>query len=230
MKIILISDTHGKHHQIPEKYIENADGSIDMIMHAGDISSIGSKTQVRDFFDWYATLPFKYKVVIAGNHDYFFEQAPEYEIEEFLKEYPDIIYLNDANIEIEGLKIHGSPITPYFNNWAFNRIGDTIKPHWDLIPTDTNILLIHGPVKGYLDTLKRNGLHVGCPYLLDKISELTDLSFLAHGHIHERYGAYKFANDVWFFNGSLLDLSYVMVNPPFIITIDEITKKVLKVE
>lgn len=234
MKVLCISDTHNKHEQIPLKYLENLNNEIKMIIHAGDLTSRGSKTEVREFFDWYATLPFEYKIVIAGNHDFFFEQAPEYEIEAFLAEYPNIIYLNDTSVEIEGFKIHGSPITPYFNNWAFNRIGDAIKPHWDLIPNDTDILVVHGPVKGYLDVPKKNyengGVGVGCPYLLEKMSELTNLSCFIHGHIHERYGAFKFANDVWYFNASLLNLQYVMVNKPFLLVFDDETKKIKKVE
>jgi predicted phosphodiesterase len=40
---IIISITHNKHKLIPSKYIDNVDGEFDMIIHAGDISSTGSK-------------------------------------------------------------------------------------------------------------------------------------------------------------------------------------------
>lgn len=233
MKILTLSDTHNKHNHIPLRFLENIDNGIKIIIHAGDLSSKGSKAEIREFFDWYTTLPFEYKIVIAGNHDFFLEEAPEYEIEAFLAEYPNIIYLNDTSVVIDGFKIHGSPITPYYNNWAFNRIGDDIKKHWDLIPLDTDILVVHGPVKGYLDLPIRNqasGIGVGCPYLFEKMSELTNLSCFIHGHIHETYGAYKFANGIWYFNASLLDLHYVMVHKPFLLTFDDETKKIKKVE
>jgi hypothetical protein len=66
-----------------------------------------------------------------------------------LAEYPTVIYLNDSGVEIDGLKFWGSPVQPYFHNWAFNRIGDDICKHWELIPLDTDILITHGPVKGF---------------------------------------------------------------------------------
>jgi hypothetical protein len=46
-----------------------------------------------------------------------------------LAEYPTVIYLNDSGVEIDGLKFWGSPVQPYFHNWAFNRIGDDICKH-----------------------------------------------------------------------------------------------------
>jgi predicted phosphodiesterase len=69
MNIITISDTHNKH-VIPSKYIDNVDGEFDMIIHAGDISSTGSKNEIRVFFNWYSKLPYKYIILIAGNHDF----------------------------------------------------------------------------------------------------------------------------------------------------------------
>ena len=41
-------------------------------------------------------LPYTHKILIAGNHDFFFEEAPEYEIEAVLAKYPNITYLNES--------------------------------------------------------------------------------------------------------------------------------------
>ena len=229
MKILALSDTHNKHMLIPSKYIDNIGGDIDMVIHSGDVSSRGSKDEIRIFLNWFSKLPYKYKIFIAGNHDFFFEQAPEYEIDALLAEYPEVIYLNDSEVIIEGLKIWGSPVTPYFHNWAFNRIGDAICKHWDLISLDTHILVTHGPMLGYLDkTLE--GKITGCPYLLEKIRELKNLIFFQFGHIHEAYGDYRFANDVWLINASVLNRSYDMRNKPYVITIDNETNKIINVE
>ena len=62
MKILALSDSHNKHNEIPLKYLENKDNSISMIIHAGDVSGRGNKTEVRDFLDWFDSLNFYYKI------------------------------------------------------------------------------------------------------------------------------------------------------------------------
>lgn len=219
MKIITISDTHNQHNNIPSKYIDNLDGTIDMIIHAGDMTSSGSLSECIRFFDWFSQLPYKYKVVIAGNHDFFFEKAPQEVINEFLASYPDVIYLNDSGVEIEGLKIWGSPITPYFYNWAFNRIGSAITNHWDLIPLDTDILISHGPIYGYLDMTNEKE-NTGCSYLLDKVVKMSNLKLFVHGHIHEAYGRFDIDQGPVLINASLLNRNYYMRNLPLEIDIN----------
>jgi predicted phosphodiesterase len=68
MNIITISDTHNKHKLIPSKYIDNVDGEFDMIIHAGDIVVLVVKKMKLEFFNWYSKLPYKYIILIAGNH------------------------------------------------------------------------------------------------------------------------------------------------------------------
>lgn len=216
MNITCISDTHNQHNNIPSKYLTGGD----CIIHAGDMSGRGTHAEIEEFLAWYNELPYTHKILIAGNHDFFFEEAPEYEIEAVLAKYPNIIYLNDSGIEIEGLKIWGSPVQPWFHNWAFNKKGTEICKHWDLIPLDTDILITHGPAKGYLD-LTLHGDVTGCPYLLEKISEMTNLKLFVHGHIHEAYGRVDFPDGGVFLNASVLNARYVMSNLPHEI---EITK------
>ena len=62
MKILTISDTHNKHNQIPSKYIDNINGEIDMIIHAGDMTMGGDDLEVEAFLEWYDKLNFKYKI------------------------------------------------------------------------------------------------------------------------------------------------------------------------
>ena len=66
LKIVFFSDPHGLHYES-----EIPDG--DMIICSGDISLRGTRAEVREFLDWYAELPHKYKIFIAGNHDFWFE-------------------------------------------------------------------------------------------------------------------------------------------------------------
>ena len=220
MKIILISDTHNQHSHILPDWLDNKDGSIDMIIHAGDISGRGGLREVEDFLSWYNALNYKYKIFIPGNHDFWFEKVSTFAVNEMLKEkYPTIIYLHDTNVEIEGLKFHGSGVTPWFYDWAFNRIGTDICRHWDMIPNDTDVLIVHGgPMRvGSLNITTRTREDVGCPYLYEKLSELKQLKLFVQGHIHEGRGSYTFAEGQLFINASLLNLQYELVNKPFIV-------------
>jgi predicted phosphodiesterase len=216
MKITCISDTHNQHNNIPSKYLTGGD----CIIHSGDVSGRGTHAEIEEFLAWYNELPYTHKILIAGNHDFFFERASESIIKATLDKYPNITYLNDSGVEIEGLKIWGSPVQPWFYDWAFNRRGTDICEHWDKIPLDTDILITHGPAKGYLDLTLRGDV-TGCPYLLEKISELTNLKLFVHGHIHEAYGRVDFPDGGVFLNASVLNARYVMSNLPHEI---EITK------
>lgn len=222
MKILCISDTHNKHKQIPKEYLENLDGSIDTIIHAGDMTGRGYKNEILPFLDWFNDLNFKNKILIAGNHDFYFEQkGVEKDIADMLKNRPNITYLNDSGVEIDGVKIWGSPVQPWFYNWAFNRRDAEIKPHWDLIPLDTDVLITHGPVKGYLD-LTMDGTSTGCPFLLERIAELKNLKLHVCGHIHEAYGKVVFPDGQVFLNASVLDHNYNMRNRPIIIELGNV--------
>ncbi len=203
MNIVAISDTHGKHNQLslPEG---------DVLIHAGDVSSRGSEYEIRIFLDWFASLDFKYKIFIAGNHDFFLERASNKAIDKILPH--EVIYLNDSGVEIEDLHIWGSPVTPWFYDWAFNRErGQEIKKHWDLIPDATDILITHGPAYGILDLTIHN-IHVGCEELKDKIESIKPKVHI-FGHIHEAYGTNE-KPDIMYINASVLNVRYQMVNEP----------------
>jgi len=214
MKIITTSDTHNLHNFIPQEWLESAD----CIIYAGDMTSRGTLSEVSEFLRWFSKLSYKYKILIAGNHDWAFEKNPfvcNEMIENLNKDLTNpIIYLNDSGVEIEGIKIWGSPIQPYFHNWAFNRTSVTIQKHWDLIPLDTDILVTHGPVENILDRTLWQNANVGCPYLKNVI-ENTKIKLHICGHIHEAYGK-EVQNGVTFLNASAVDYNYQIVNKPHI--------------
>lgn len=206
MEIVYISDTHwlikDSHDR---KKLTNSIPDGDCIVHAGDVSGRGTEGEIRMFLDWYNSLPHRIKIFIAGNHDFIFEVAPA-RIEEILKDYPDIIYLNDSGIEIEGIKFWGSPITPWFHNWAFNRLEDEIKPHWDPIPGGVDVLITHGPPRGILDLTTYDKLNVGCPVLLKKVKQIKPRVHV-FGHIHEGRGTEEIDGTIYI-NASVVDLKY----------------------
>ncbi|MBX7243744.1 MAG: metallophosphatase domain-containing protein [Bacteroidia bacterium] len=208
MKFVAISDTHGKHRQLvlPEG---------DVILHAGDVSSKGQKNEIEDFLEWYSGLNFRHKIFIAGNHDFYFESNQSVNTETLIP--GGIIYLNDSGVELEGIKIWGSPVSPWFFDWAFNRKrGADISKHWELIPAETDILITHGPPYGIGDKTVR-GQNVGCEDLLEKISGINPKVHL-FGHIHEDYGSFT-QNNTTFYNASCLNVNYAIANPPIVFEI-----------
>jgi len=216
--LVFISDTHTKHYEIDSQLKEIHQNHPDAILvHAGDISYRGRVWEVEEFIEWYASLPFKNKIMIAGNHDFLFETEPDKYKEIIDRLGQDIIYLEDSGIELEGLKFWGSPVTPWFHNWAFNRVAEKINAHWNLIPNDINVLITHGPPYLTLDATK-SGLRVGCRSLSEKIKDLTDLKIHVFGHIHEASGIVE-KNGVTYINASILDLYYEVRNSPVILSI-----------
>lgn len=210
MQLTLISDTHGNHNQLQLE-------SGDILVHCGDICNRGTEYEVLQFINWFREQPFKYKIFIAGNHDWFFEQATNPQIASIIPK--GIHYLNDSGVTIEGLNIWGSPIQPTFFNWAFNRErGYEIKQHWDLIPNNTDILITHGPPFGVLDKTTQ-GEAVGCDMLLKKVDEINP-KLHVFGHIHEAYG--MIVNETTIFvNASVLDIQYKYRNEPINLIFDK---------
>ncbi len=126
-----------------------------------------------------------------------------------------MVYLNDSLTTINGFKIWGSPITPYFFNWAFNRHrDDQIKRHRDLIPANTDILITHGPVFRALD-INSDGQHVGCKDLFTKVQDIKPKVHIC-GHVHESYGSFEKLG-IKFINVSVLNEKYKLSNNPIVI-------------
>ena len=212
MKYIILSDTHGKHN------IPLPDG--DILIHCGDWSMRGDEIESISFLQWFQSQPHKHKVFIAGNHDWICENNANYFKELVINYAPDCVYLCNSETIINGLKIYGSPITPTFFDWAFNKErGLPIKQYWEQIPDDVDILITHGPPQNILDLVTmagspNNDQHVGCADLSDVIfNKLTKLKLHCFGHIHDQYGNLHFKNKI-FINASLLNDKYKLVNKP----------------
>ena len=69
MRITQISDTHNKHKQLDGKL----PGGV-LLIHSGDISSLGRKHEVEQFIKWFGKQDYTHKVFIAGNHDMTFDR------------------------------------------------------------------------------------------------------------------------------------------------------------
>lgn len=214
-KITFISDTHNKHNYLTSNAYNNILGSGDVLVHAGDISSMGRKYEIQNFLSWFANTNFKHKIFIAGNHDFGFEQKKE-----GITIPDNVIYLEDSEVVIDGIKIYGSPWQPEFFDWAFNlKRGEPLTEKWNMIPMDTNILVTHGPAFGMLDNTIQ-GLRVGCEDLVRRVFDVNPKIHVC-GHIHYGYGMKK-SLDVNFINASSLGERYTYDNKPIVIDYDEI--------
>ena len=207
MLISFISDTH-THTPDVNKMVEGRD----MIIHAGDISYRGTTKEVENALDWFSNLDFKHKILVPGNHDFLFEV--DFNKALTMCQSRGITVLIDSMIEVEGIKIWGSPITPWFHNWAFNRFrGSSIQAHWDKIPEGIDILVTHGP-PAYIGSLceTQEGEDVGCQDLYNAIRRVKP-KYCVFGHIHEGYGMREF-DGIKYINASYLNRAYKPTNLP----------------
>jgi Icc-related predicted phosphoesterase len=164
------------------------------------MTCVGGIDEIKEFNQWLGTLPHRHKIVIAGNHDLYLESASSM-ANVFIT---NAIYLEDSGITIEGLKIWGSPISPNYQDWAFNRErGEAIRKHWEMIPADTDILITHCPPFGILDFTDR-GKHEGCEDLLAIIQKKVKPRLHVFGHIHDAHGQVKIGETL-FINASIVN-------------------------
>lgn len=213
MKIAVISDTHGEHERL---HVPDAD----TVIHCGDFCTSGQPADARFFLRWFCRLPHRNKILIAGNHDLCMEKHSRL----MRAEMPaNIHYLEDSGVEIDGHYFWGSPVTPEFFNWAFNRKrGEEIAKHWAAIPAKTDVLITHGPPAGILDggaVLKiADGAFqepIGDLDLLFRVHEVRPY-FHCFGHVHRGYGQ-RGVRSTHFVNAAICNEAYRPVNAPVII-------------
>lgn len=207
MNFCHISDSHMRHMDLDIPY-------TDVIIHSGDID-VRTLSEFMRFATWYSTLPHPYKILVAGNHDFFIEKASD--LVKSICEEMGIIYLENSQVIINGIKIYGSPIVPEFYNWAFmKKRGDEIAKVWSRIPDDIDILITHGPPMNILDKTIR-GDAVGCYDLAMRVKEIKPKYHL-FGHIHEGYGQQEKDGTIYL-NSSCLDEKYKEVRKPQVFTL-----------
>lgn len=219
MKIIASSDFHG---YLPE--IE----PCDLLLIAGDFMPVWNHDQQYqnewahvELRYWLENVPAKNIVAIAGNHDFIGKHNAT-----LLRELP-WFYLDEEMIEVEGLKIYGSPMTPRFGAWEFMEPDAMLADRWRKIPRDIDILLVHGPPYGKLDFVdgysmtKRGwevGKSVGSGSLANQLAydNWPNLKAVIFGHIHENYGCQMEAG-VRYYNVSHVTAEYEPINDPVVV-------------
>lgn len=212
LSIVAVSDTHTLHRKLVLP-------KADMLIHAGDACSYGTEKEFRDFAAWFRDQPFKYKVFVAGNHDRFVERQ-RHDAVRMLG--PDIVYLQDEQVSIEGFDIFGSPWTPAFCNWAFNADARQLELAAAAIPDELDLLITHGPPYGLLDDGLRFGYqhtHIGSLPLMYKLRALDDQykgpRYHIFGHNHCGYGVTHLSKCTAA-NVAQVNEEYQLVHPPVV--------------
>ena len=158
MRIVQLSDTHGKHHllkNLPEG---------DVIVHCGDITEDGTEEEVLDFLNWFIDLPYRHKIFVTGNHDLCLRDA------DGIEGLPDNVhFLQDRGIRIDGISFFGL---------AYGHPES-------LIPEGTDIVITHEPPLAILDDI--DGNNWGSLPLLRRIYDVRPRMHL-FGHTHGNWG------------------------------------------
>jgi Icc-related predicted phosphoesterase len=202
MRIVLISDTHGLHRQL------DAPGG-DVLIHAGDFTLDSKPLSVlSDFNAWLGSLPHRHKVVVPGNHEFVLEEPRN------RGAITDAIMLVDSGVEIEGLKIWGSPVTPLYGGAFGKSRPEDRKKLWASIPDGLDILVTHTPPFAIPDHGLPSEPREGCPYLFEAVFRARPRLHV-FGHIHAGYGTLR--TDTLFVNASLMGEDGSLGGKPFVI-------------
>lgn len=239
MKIAVSSDWHG--HK-PKSEARETIASCDVLLLCGDIfEPFNSNDKLENYFKELKKTG-KRIVMTPGNHDFgiYFAQYPlesvrrDYRVSnckrfpvEYLKEELGIDCLIDETIEIDGIKIHGTPWTPMFCNWAFMLLDneDMMKKH-ESIPSNLDILICHGPPldeKSKIDSCcpsiyTGQPEHLGSKVLFETIGIKQPKWFFC-GHIHSGQHEETIIGNTRCYNVSYLGEDYEPHYPVFVLDI-----------
>jgi Icc-related predicted phosphoesterase len=175
---VCVSDTHELHRDLIVP-----DG--DLLIHAGDFTFFSKRpSMLRDFDRWLGSLPHRYKVLVPGNHDYFLEE------ERNRGAIMNAELLVASGVEVAGLKIWGSPVTPLYGGAFSLSNAEDRNRHWAKIPANLDILVTHGPPRGILDRESPQEPDAGCHELALAVERMRP-RFHIFGHIHGGRGIHR---------------------------------------
>lgn len=254
VRFVFISDTHAKHRDITHL------PKGDVLVHGGDFTKSGEIGTIQDLSEYFGELAdgsdtanFQQVICIAGNHDLTLD--PEYYDENWQRFHnvqkfdttqaarhirKHCVYLHDESHMLElpnktnkRLHVWGSPYSPKFWDWAFNKDrGSDIRDIWDTIPSDgppVDVLITHGPPIGRGDLVllgqpRRPTKHgktttrAGCYDLLLAIQNKIKPKINVFGHIHEDYGV-TYDGTTLYVNASSVNKQYEAVRLPIVIDV-----------
>jgi Icc-related predicted phosphoesterase len=203
IRLVLISDTHELHREL-----DVPDG--DILIHCGDLSMMSrSLAAIEDFDEWLGELPHRVKLVVPGNHEFALEDPARRGL------ISNARLLINESVEVKGLKIWGSPVTPLYGA-AFGLISDRDRTRlYAQIPGDTDIVITHGPPYGVLDQAPGSEYHAGCRQLLAAMQRVKPRLHV-FGHAHGCFGMMD-TPETLFANVALLGSDGSLSSPPVVL-------------
>ena len=196
MRLVCISDTHNNLDRI-----NIPDG--DVLIHAGDLTMMGTVAETTQELIKLARLPHKTKILVAGNHDFLPEREPA--LFAAMARDAGVIYLQDSCHTVDGVSFFGAPWTPELRRWAFYYPRTQAVERWQNLP-HVDVLITHAPPLGYGDLLDDGVRRVGCAGLLSAVAQ-TKPKYHIFGHIHCSRGTYR-SVDTTFINAACVDEDY----------------------
>lgn len=207
MRIVIISDTHGKHRELGTL-------SGDVLIHCGDFcdgfDNDGAHLGAIDC--WFSEQNFERILCVGGNHDF----AAQDRHAKGIPIFGNAVFLQDEEYVFNGVTFYGTPWLPDLSEWAYYLSDDERKRKWELIPSYTDVLITHTPPFGILD-LPRSGGNVGCPFLRSTVAEIAP-RLHCFGHIHASAGRSDHEK-TFFVNASVIDSNYKVRHAPLVIDI-----------
>lgn len=229
MKICAMSDLHGILPEITEP--------CELVLICGDISPLKFQRDVpsidewlkKRFSEWVNKLPCKKVIMVAGNHDFAFQNRPPYwklecityptEGKLILLENEYIDYLSEEDFKVH--RIYGTPDCHKFGNWAFMYENETLEQHFQNVPENCDIVISHDAPYGISDICFEGysrQKHIGSEPLYNMLSRVKP-RYNFHGHLHTSNHEVEFLNDTAVYNVSLLDETYVESFEPLYINV-----------
>jgi 3',5'-cyclic AMP phosphodiesterase CpdA len=211
MRLVILSDTHNDHRALDVP-------AGDVLIHAGDFTCYGRQEHAEDFNAWLGELPHAHKIVVNGNHE---NNAPwKAQVRGLLT---NAVFLKDEGVRIPRIRkdgaacCEGDALTVYGTEFFWPMQPGHRNPSYDLIPKDTQVLVTHGPVQGFVDGGS------GCPAMREKCEQLAisgqQLRLVISGHVHSAYGRIQgtgVCRGVEFVNAANCD-NRKIANPPIVI-------------
>jgi len=176
LRLVLISDTHGMHRKMTIP-----DG--DVLIHGGDFTRHGKLEDAVDFNAWLGELPHARKLVVYGNHecnsDWARGRGGGGDAAHLLSNATLLLAQSVVLPSASGR----APLKVWGENFFWPMREGEDNPHFGAIPDDCDVIIAHGPARGYVD-----GSGSGCESLARHVLRVRP-RMLVSGHIHGAHGA-----------------------------------------
>ncbi len=128
MKLVIISDTHGRHEELG--VLEG-----DVLIHCGDVCSNYDVDDSEQVDKWFSKQRFSKILFVGGNHDQLLQQCAA----KGQLVFQHAEYLQDTAYTYKGIRFYGA-------SWLSNLLDldeDALDRKWQQIPAKTDILITH---------------------------------------------------------------------------------------